>query len=247
MNILAIGNSFSQDATRYLTQIAAKRGVYFRTVNLYIGGCPLVRHYNNLIHDNRAYSLEYGGETTGFYASIRQALRARKWDVITLQQVSHKSPRYETYQPYLDVLAAECRAACPEAKIYIHQTWAYEDGSVKLCEQMKYAKSADMFADIERAYDTAARAICADGVIPSGRTMQNIIESGIVAHRDTFHANLCYGRYALGLTWFGTVTGESVKDDTFDSLDEPADKKTLGIVRECAESAIKEYKDKVYK
>ena len=89
IKVLAIGNSFSQDATRYLTQIAAARGVYFRTVNLYIGGCPLVRHYNNLLHDARAYSLEYGGETTGFYVSIRQALRARKWDVITLQQVSH--------------------------------------------------------------------------------------------------------------------------------------------------------------
>ena len=136
MNILAIGNSFSQDATRYLTQIAAARGVYFRTVNLYIGGCPLVRHYNNLLHDARAYSLEYGGETTGFYVSIRQALRARKWDVITLQQVSHKSPRYETYQPYLDVLAAECRRLCPDAKLFIHQTWAYEDGSKRLCEEM---------------------------------------------------------------------------------------------------------------
>jgi len=247
MNILAIGNSFSQDATRYLSQIAAARGVYFRTVNLYIGGCPLVRHYNNLLHDARAYSLEYGGETTGFYVSIRQALRARKWDVITLQQVSHKSPRYETYQPYLDVLASECRAACPEAKIYIHQTWAYEDGSVKLCEQMKYEKSGDMFAEIENAYDLAARAICADGVIPSGRTMQNIIESGIVAHRDTFHANLGYGRYALGLTWYGTITGESVTGDKFSSLDEPADAKTLKTVRECAEKAVKEYRDKIYK
>ena len=242
MNILAIGNSFSQDATRYLNQVAASDGVYIRAVNLYIGGCPLVRHYNNLLHDARAYSLEYNGETTGFYVSIRQALRARDWDVITLQQVSHKSPRYETYQPYLDVLAAECRSAKPNAKLFIHQTWAYEDGSKRLCEEMGYKTSADMFSDIKQAYDYAAEAITADGIIPDGRTMQNIIESGLVAHRDTFHANLGYGRYALALTWYGMLTGADVRQNTFSSLDESADEKTLATVRDCAFRAIEEYK-----
>ena len=242
MNILAIGNSFSQDATRYLHQVAESEGEYIRAVDLYIGGCPLDRHYNNLIHDARAYSLEYNGETTGFYVSIRQALRAREWDVITLQQVSHRSPRYNTYQPYLDVLAAECRLARPNAKLYIHQTWAYEDGSKRLCEEMGYKTSADMFADIKAAYDTAAHDIRADGIIPDGRTMQNIIEAGLVAHRDTFHANLGYGRYALALTWFGMLTGADVTKNKFSALDEPTDEKTLKTVRECAARAVKEYK-----
>ena len=242
MNILAIGNSFSQDATRYLHQVAESEGEYIRAVDLYIGGCPLDRHYNNLIHDARAYSLEYTGETTGFYVSIRQALRAREWDVITLQQVSHRSPRYNTYQPYLDVLAAECRLARPNAKLYIHQTWAYEDGSKRLCEEMGYKTSADMFADIKAAYDTAAHDIRADGIIPDGRTMQNIIEAGLVAHRDTFHANLGYGRYALALTWFGMLTGADVTKNKFSALDEPTDEKTLKTVRECAARAVKEYK-----
>ena len=241
MNVLAIGNSFSQDATRYLSQIAAKNGDYCRTVNLYIGGCPLVRHYDNMLHDARAYSLEYSGETTGFYVSIRQALRARKWDVITLQQVSHKSPRYETYQPYLDVLAAECRRLCPDAKLFIHQTWAYEDGSKRLCEEMKYKKNGDMFADIKESYDKAAKAVHADGIIPSGRTMQLLVENGLVAHRDTFHANLGYGRYALGLTWYGTIFGKDVSRDTYDALDEEANEKTLGICRRAAAQAVAEY------
>lgn len=45
MNILAIGNSFSQDATRYLHQIAAADGVPLHVANLYIGGCSLERAY----------------------------------------------------------------------------------------------------------------------------------------------------------------------------------------------------------
>ena len=40
MRVLAIGNSFSQDATTYLHQTAAAQGVALDVLNLYIGGCP---------------------------------------------------------------------------------------------------------------------------------------------------------------------------------------------------------------
>ena len=45
MKVLAIGNSFSNDAMRYLHEIAKADGVDMKTVNLFIGGCPLSRHY----------------------------------------------------------------------------------------------------------------------------------------------------------------------------------------------------------
>ena len=48
MRILAIGNSYSQDATRYLHQIARRGGVALNVSNLYIGGCPLSRHFKNM-------------------------------------------------------------------------------------------------------------------------------------------------------------------------------------------------------
>lgn len=41
--VLAIGNSFSQDAMAYLVQLAASGGVEMEAVNLYIGGCSLAR------------------------------------------------------------------------------------------------------------------------------------------------------------------------------------------------------------
>lgn len=44
MKILAIGNSFSQDATRYLQDIAASAGENLFVRNLYIGGCSLEMH-----------------------------------------------------------------------------------------------------------------------------------------------------------------------------------------------------------
>ena len=48
MKILAIGNSFSEDATTYLHQIGEAAGVKNQIVNLYIGGCPLETHWENI-------------------------------------------------------------------------------------------------------------------------------------------------------------------------------------------------------
>ena len=44
MKILAIGNSFSEDASAYIHQMAESAGYDVQIVNLYIGGCPLERH-----------------------------------------------------------------------------------------------------------------------------------------------------------------------------------------------------------
>ena len=54
------------------------------------------------------------------------------WDVVTIQQVSGKSPYYETYQPYLNKIVEYVRLCVPKAKIAIHQTWAYEQDSHRL-------------------------------------------------------------------------------------------------------------------
>ena len=41
LKVLSIGNSFSQDAQKWLHQLAAENGVELQAVNLYIGGCTL--------------------------------------------------------------------------------------------------------------------------------------------------------------------------------------------------------------
>ena len=72
MNVLSIGNSFSQDATRYLHQIARADGVKLTTVNLYIGGCPLSRHYRNMLSEEKVYGLECNGNITVFLYHLRR-------------------------------------------------------------------------------------------------------------------------------------------------------------------------------
>ena len=222
MHILAIGNSFSQDATRYLHGIARKAGEKLTVVNLYIGGCSLERHYRNMLSGERVYELQVNGQRSGFSVSLQEALLNRSWDVITLQQASPSSPKYSTYQPYLQELSAYVRRLCPKAKQVIHQTWAYEKDSEKLNTLMGYSDPAQMTADIMAAYEQAAADIGAAAVIPSGELFAKMLENGIeTVHRDTFHARLGVGRYALGLLWFGVLTGKSVEADAFDDFDEP--------------------------
>ena len=109
MKLLSIGNSFSQDAHRYLYQIAKKDGEKIQTVNLSIGGCSLRTHYLNALQDAAAYGLGVNGEDTGFKVSLSQAFASDDWDVITLQQASPLSPDGESYFPYIERLAEYVR------------------------------------------------------------------------------------------------------------------------------------------
>ncbi len=242
MNLLSIGNSFSCDAQRYLHRIAKAGGVNLTTFNLYIGGCPLSRHYRNMLSEERAYALEMNGVSTGFFVSLKEALLNRNWDVITLQQASKQSNRYESYQPYLDGVMSYVKKLCPKAKIVIHQTWAYEEGSDKLTKLMGYSHYTEMLRDVKAAYKKAAEDIQAELLIPSGEVFGAMLESGIQKiHRDTFHAAYGLGRYTLGLTWFRFLTGRDIRDNDFSDFDEPVSEEEIALAKECVTAIAEKY------
>lgn len=234
MNILSIGNSFSQDAHRCLHRIARADGFFLNTFNLYIGGCPLSLHYRNMLSEKPAYMLEMNGESTGFKVSLKEALLSHDWDVITVQQVSTQSPDYETYKPYLNKLVDYIKLCAPKAKIAVHQTWAYEQSSKLLTEKLGYKDQADMFKDIKTAYQKAFEDINADILIPSGELLQKLIARGIPkVHRDTYHLSYGLGRYAVGLLWYAILSGNNVLNNTFCDVDEEVSEAEMKIAKEC--------------
>ena len=241
MNILAIGNSFSEDATRYIHGIAKADGVQLSVVNLYIGGCTLDRHYRNMMSDDRSYELQYNGYPTGFKVSLREALLNREWDIITLQQASHKSFDYQSYEPYISELASYVRKYAPKSKLYIHQTWAYEGNSHRLLNVARYDTSKAMLNDVVKSYNLAAKSINADGIIPSGKLFEKLIEYGIEEiQRDTFHASLGVGRYALGLLWYSVLCKKSVGNNGFCDFDSDISHEIIIKVKECVDCFSKE-------
>ncbi len=231
MKILSIGNSFSQDAQRYLYRLAKKDGTELKTVNLYIGGCSLRTHYLNMLDNKAAYDFQFNGESTGIKVSISQVLSSDDWDIITLQQASHFSAKQETYSPYIEELARYVKKYCPNAKIFLHETWAYEEGSEKLKTVAGYNSAYEMLSDVQNAYANAADSIKADGIIPCGTAMFNALSMGIQKiHRDTYHASFGVGRYLLALTWYKALTGKDVSQNRFADFDESVTEEEREIV-----------------
>ena len=243
MQILSIGNSFSQDAQRYLHRIAAADGYDLTTFNLYIGGCPLSRHHRNMLSGERAYTLEMNGVSTDFPMSLEEALLNRSWDVVTVQQASHESTDYENYQPYLDKLAAYVRTCVPKAKLAVHETWAYEQGSDRLEILMGYRDHKDMFRDIEKAYKQVAEDIKAEIFLPSGELLQELITAGFEkVHRDTFHASFGAGRYAIALLWYAILTGRGIEAIPMIDTDETITAEEFAVIKAAVSKLAAAYK-----
>ena len=76
--ILVIGNSFGEDATHFLHDLALTRGINTKVVNLYIGGCSLERHWRNIENEAKDYEYQLNGRATGNKVSIQDALAEEK-------------------------------------------------------------------------------------------------------------------------------------------------------------------------
>jgi hypothetical protein len=101
----------------------------------------------------------------------------------------------------------------------------------------RFDTADEMFAAVEDAYAFAAQQICADGIIPAGKLLHNLLDNGIEkVHRDTYHASLGLGRYALGLLWYRTLTGNSVAGNDFHHFDVPIPEEHIRIAKKCVDS-----------
>ena len=227
MKLLSIGNSFSQDAQEWLHEIAVANGVELETTNLMIGGCSLETHWNNMNSGEAAYYLEQNAKNMERMISLQEALAMDAWDVITVQQASHYSGQPQTYVPYITELVAFVREKCPNAKIYFHQTWAYEIDSDHGGFVTYNRDQKEMYRRICDCAAMACRLIGAD-VLPSGPVVQYLRENapvfdykngGMSLNRDGFHLSWEYGRYAAAATWYKVLTGNIPAVNAFPDWD----------------------------
>ena len=223
MKIISIGNSFSQDAQRWLKKLAEQNGIDLECVNLYIGGCSLETHRNNIAGNKADYDFELNGEGSMRKISVNDALSRDKYDIITLQQASG----LQSYLPYLADIAAFARENHPQAKLYFLETWAYEIDSTHAAFADYNRDQKEMYRRIEDASEMASKLIGAE-IIPVGRIIQRLRETlpefdykngGLSLNRDGFHLSLDYGRYAAAAVWLYTFTGCKIKAAEFENFD----------------------------
>lgn len=224
IRVLAIGNSFSEDAVEnYLYDLGKADGVTFVIGNMFIGGCSLEKHWNNATNDLAVYSYRKvgadGAKTVIPDAQLSQVIPSEAWDYISFQQVSSNSGIYDSYFPYLPNLFdyVKARAINPNVKYMLHMTWAYAQNSTHE-GFIKYNKDQQqMYTAIVDAVNRVAKTTDISMIVPSGTAIQNARSStlGDTLCRDGYHLNLIIGRYIAACTWYEKLTGRSVIGNSF--------------------------------
>ncbi len=217
VRILAIGNSFSQDAVeQYFFELAQEAGIPVIVGNAYIGGCSIERHVLN----SRTGAADYAYRKVGKGGSgerkeypgrtLAEIIADEPWDYVSLQQASPLSGIYDSYAQWLPELHAYVSARVPEDAVFmLHQTWAYaadsDHGGFRNYDndQMK------MYRAIVDANERAAVLVGIGIIIPSGTAVQNARTSfiGDNMDRDGYHLDLLWGRYTAACTWFEKIFG----------------------------------------
>ncbi len=169
LRVLLIGNSFSQNASTYLPQLAKDGGHAIELGHAELPGCPLQRHWQ-LAELNRTEPDNPKGKLYPGNRSLRELLADGKWDVITMQQYSMLSGNIDTYRPYARNLYALIRQYQPKARVLMHKTWAYRSDSESFGEVAngKLARTVKEMYDRSRAaYHEIAKEL-GIGIIPNG-------------------------------------------------------------------------------
>ncbi len=222
--ILAIGNSFSEDAIEtFLHPIATAAGERLIVANLYIGGSSLEDHLQNANENKKVYSYRKislgGNKTTTDNISIEDALKDERWDFISFQQVSQNSGLYPTYEASLPGLVnyVKSKVAYSRTKYILHQPWAYAQSSNHFGFANYENDQIKMYNAIADATQKAATLMNADLVVPAGTAIQNARTSfwGDNFTRDGYHLNLAIGRYTAAAAWYEAIFGKSVIGNTF--------------------------------
>lgn len=224
IRILAIGNSFSEDAIEtYLYDIAKANNVKIIIGNLYIGAASLSQHVNNIKANSNAYSFRKinaeGIKTTVANTSIATALASEKWTHISFQQESSNSGQFDTWNNSLPELYnyVAPRVKKNNSKFLLHQTWAYAKNSTHIGFENYNKDQNQMYEAIIDAINKAKNLVPIDVVVPVGTAIQNgrttVVEDNFT--RDGYHLNLSIGRYLAACTWFEALTGTTVLGNSY--------------------------------
>lgn len=234
VKLLAIANSFSDDCMEHVYGILASLGVEnIELGNLYIGGCSLAMHCNNLRGDLPAY--DYRTNETGVWNNtpaykMGDAIDSKAWDFIFTQQYSGHSGIAETYSDLDELMTYVKGRAKGSPKYGWQMTWAY-------AQDVTHGAFGDYGNSQQKMYECIVNAVKTKilpredmAVIPSGTAIQNArLVLGDVLTRDGFHLDLGLGRYIAGLCVVKALVGLDIDNVTFAPEGVDDEKRKLAI------------------
>ena len=242
--LLVFGNSYSNDALTYLSEIFLSAGYdEFIVGNICDGGCNINNHWQNIddtlecFHPAHADAVALDG-TAGCSIKVNKAgkstegknireryektVSAYDWDVVTIQHGPNHVEQIDTYSALprlIDFIKSNLKS--DKTKFVYHMIWKYNDNLTN--EGQRTSFRYDKIIDITRNF-VLTHSEFESRVIPAVTMRQNLASSYLTDRdisRDYGHMGLTLGRYALGLLWYCYLTGGSVEDVKY--IPEPED------------------------
>ncbi|MEE2026120.1 DUF4886 domain-containing protein, partial [Alkalimonas mucilaginosa] len=263
--LMHIGNSFSNNSTEYLSQLAEAGGKKITIYAATKGGCSLQCHadFLQLAQQNKPEGITYNVTPAlkNHYGAMRSislidALKAEQWDFITIQQASRQSINIDSFEPYGGKLIEQIKSNAPSASIMVHKTWAYHDEHRMLKEQGEGpANHLAMHQELSEAYQQFA-AKYELPLIPSADAMSLAYQQ--LSRTDTgprmqyirFSSNSLYdndgahlgvaGKYLTASVWYEVLFNESVVHVDF--VPEELDVDFARQLRELAHKVVQQRK-----
>ena len=243
IKVLAVGNSFSQDAVeQYLYELAAAQGDSLVIGNAYIGGCSIDTHYDNLLNNKPAYIYRKvigGVKAVRRKSTLQSIIRDEQWDIITLQQASQLSGIASSYSNLAQLKRLILSYTTNlHVQFMWHMTWAYaEDFTLERFAPYHYDQR-EMYSAIVSTMQNVLPAVGGfTRIIPSGIAIQLArYRLGDILNRDGFHLSYTLGRYTAACTWCEVLTGRIIDGNRYWPAKISAEEAT--ICQEAAHEAV---------
>lgn len=233
LNILFIGNSFTQDATEHLPGMITAAGINnVYMTRLYHGGYTLPEYNENWDVPNVCAMRSYRPGDTGWSDTEKlddypsKAMASRDWDVVVIQEHTGRSEGWVwpgTIKDALNGLLVKINAAQPNHKptvIYL-MAQTYSNGSNVL--KTSFADSRfQMFSTTSYVVKKILDNTYIDKVISTGAVLENLrttslnVDNGMQLTRDSYHMDFGISRYAAACAVFETIITPTIGYDVND-------------------------------
>lgn len=234
LNILFIGNSFTEDAVQHLPGIVAAAGLKnIKMVHMNYGGRTMKEHSDgySTLDDYRCFRCASGSGSWirdyGRY-TVQDIVKEDEWSVITIQEHTGRTAAWEwtaehkaVIQNYISNMKVN-QSGLPEFAYIMSQAY----GNPKVISSYGQIKVlTDNFSSQDEMYRTIvsrARKVLdetsVDRIIATGTTLQNLRSSSLNTPydltRDGYHMDLGLARYAAACTVFESVIPNRIDDVT---------------------------------
>lgn len=212
VNILFIGNSYSDDTVMYMPDLFADFKLNANVETLVYGGCTINQHIDFLTNHKSVYTRRFYNSKKHMWDQEDDVLgskviKSKKWDYISLQQASYESfikDGISNINDLVGIVKKYCKNK--DTKIIWNMTWPYP--STNEFEVFKDVAERNPLLMYKGITENVKKHIVNNPnfamIIPNGTAIMNALSvvDEKAMYRDVVHLSFQYGRYIASLTAF---------------------------------------------